>query len=98
MLDIGSIFVGSIHVYEVVVANKGYIDAIFNVIIPPTTFGKCFLFEPNEGLISPGGFQAVNITLTTSKLGDFEEIFEFAIDANPEKFKLIIKLEIQSNI
>lgn len=91
LLDIGSIFVGSSHVYEVVVANKGYIDAIFNVVVPPTGIGKCFQFEPNEGLISPGGYQAVNIVLTASKLGEFDESFEFAIDGNPEKFKLVIR-------
>lgn len=91
VLDIGSVFVGSSHVYEVVVANKGYIDAIFNVVLPPTRIGKCFQFEPNEGLISPGGYQAVNIVLTASKLGEFDETFEFTIDGNPDKFKFVIR-------
>ncbi len=91
VLDIGSIFIGSTHVYEVVMSNKGYIDAIFSVVMPNSTFGKFFSFEPNEGLISPGGFQAISIAICSNRLGDFDETFEFTIDGKPEKYKLIIK-------
>lgn len=89
-LDVGNIFIGSTHVFEVVLANKGFIDAIFSVIIPNTTFGKFFSFEPNEGLISPNSYQAVSITFSSNKLGDFNEIFEFAVDGKLEKYKIII--------
>lgn len=93
ILDVGSIFIGSTHVYEVVMSNKGYIDAIFTVNVSNTQFGKCFQFEPNEGLISPGGYQAINVIFNSSAagLGDFDETFEFAIDGNPDKYKLVIK-------
>jgi hydrocephalus-inducing protein len=91
VLDIGSVFIGSTHVYEVVMANKGFIDAIFSVIMPNTTFGKFFSFEPNEGLISPGGYQAISIAMCSTKLGEFDETFEFTIDGKPEKYKLVIK-------
>ncbi len=72
-------------------ANKGFIDAIYTVYCPNTQFGKCFSFEPNEGLISPGGYQAINVTFSSVKLGDFEETFEFSIDGKPEKCNLVIK-------
>jgi hydrocephalus-inducing protein len=91
-LDVGSIFIGSTHVYEVVLANKGFIDAIYSVNIPSNTqFGKCFSFEPNEGLISPSGYQAISVMFKSDKLGDFNETFEFTIDGKSEKYSLVIQ-------
>jgi hydrocephalus-inducing protein len=75
-------------------SNRGFIDAIYSITIPNTSFGKCFIFEPNESLISPSGFQAIRITFKSNKLGSFKEIFEFAIDGNPVKSPL----EISGNI
>ncbi len=77
-------------------ANKGFIDAIYSVAIPNTQFGKCFTFEPNEGLISPGGFQPISIVFSSSKLGEFDEAFEFTIDGKPEKYQLIIRYLFRS--
>ena len=90
-LDIGSVFIGSTHVYEVVLSNRGFIDAIYNVNLPNTQFAKYFNFEPNEGLISPNGYQAINITLTCDQLGDFVEKFDFTIDGKPDKYSMIIQ-------
>ena len=73
-LDVGNIFIGSVHVYEVVLANRGFIDAIYSVAAPGTKFGQFFSFEPNEGLISPSSFQAVSISFGSNKLGDFNEV------------------------
>ena len=89
-LDLGNIFIGSTHIYEVVMSNKGHIDAIFSVTAPGTKFGKCFSFEPNEGLISPNGYQAINVLFCSDKLGEFKEVFEFIIDGKPERHKLLI--------
>lgn len=72
-------------------SNKGYIDAIYTINIPNTQFGKCFQFEPNESLISPGGYQAINVVFLANKLGDFDETFDIMIDGKPEKYKLVIK-------
>ena len=97
-LDVGSVFIGSTHVYEVVVSNRGFIDAIFSVAAATSSssgvnssFAKCFAFEPNEGLISPGGFQAISVVFRSDKLGDFNETFELAVDGKPEKYKLVIQ-------
>jgi hydrocephalus-inducing protein len=89
-LEIGNVFIGSTHVFEVVLANKGFIDAIYSVNIPNTAFGKFFSFEPNEGLISPNSYQAVSISFGSNKLGDFSEVFEFAVDGKLEKYKMTI--------
>jgi hydrocephalus-inducing protein len=90
-LDAGCIFIGSTHTYEVFMANKGFIDAIYSVNIPKTKFGKYFNFDPNEGLISPNGYQSINVTFRSDILGDFEETFEFTIDGKPDKYKLEIR-------
>lgn len=72
-------------------SNKGFIDAIYSINIPNTTFGKCFSFEPNEGLISPNGYQAINVTFSSGTLGNFNEVFEFTIDGKPDKYKFIVR-------
>ncbi|XP_077982980.1 hydrocephalus-inducing protein homolog isoform X2 [Glandiceps talaboti] len=87
-LDLGNIFVGSTHTYEVVLANKGDIDAIYNLIPSKTTFGPKFNFNPSEGIVLPGGHQAIQITFCSPLLGDFDEDFYFSVDGSPLKLKL----------
>ncbi|XP_074644164.1 hydrocephalus-inducing protein homolog [Tubulanus polymorphus] len=87
-LDMGNVFVNSMHTYEVVLANKGDIDAIFNVIIPKTIFGPKFSFNPPEGIVMPEGHQAILVTFSSEILGDFEEEFEFQIDGAPQRSKV----------
>ena len=72
-------------------SNRGFIDAIYSIGIPNSGFGKCFMFEPSESLISPNGFQAIRITFKSNKLGNFRETFDFTIDGNPEKCPLVIR-------
>jgi hydrocephalus-inducing protein len=73
------------------VANKGYIDAIFTLSTAASSqMSKCFTFEPNEGLISPGGYQAISIQLVCDRLGSFSEPIELSVDGKPEKCKLIM--------
>ena len=87
-LDMGNIFVNSTHTYEVVLANKGDIDAIFSLIPTNTVFGPCFHFNPSEGIVMPEGHQAIQITFSSAVLGDFKEEFQFQIDGASEKLKL----------
>ena len=87
-LDLGNIFVGSSHTYEVVLANKGDIDAIFTLVPSQTLFGPKFNFNPSEGIVMPDGHQAIQIVFKSPILGDFKEDFFFEIDGHPEKLKL----------
>ncbi|XP_008833211.1 hydrocephalus-inducing protein homolog [Nannospalax galili] len=91
LLDIGKVFIGSTHCYEAILCNKGSIDALFNMIPPTSALGACFVFDPKEGIIGPGGVQAVQISFSSDILGHFEE--EFLIDVNraPEPVKLTIR-------
>ncbi|XP_057569314.1 hydrocephalus-inducing protein homolog [Hippopotamus amphibius kiboko] len=91
LLDIGKIFVGSVHCYEAVLSNKGSIDALFNVIPPTSAVGACFVFSPKEGIIEPSGVQAVQISFSSSILGHFEEEFLVNVNGSPEPVKLTIR-------
>lgn len=87
-LDMGNIFIGSVHTYEIILANKGQIDAIYTVLPKHTIFGPCFKFNPSEGFVSPGGHQAIQMTFTSPYLGDFEEDYFFQVDGAPEQLKI----------
>ncbi|CAM5150043.1 unnamed protein product [Eretmochelys imbricata] len=90
-LDIGKVFVGSTHSYEAILYNKGAIDALFNLIPPSTALGACFTFDPKEGIILPGGLQAIQISFSSTILGEFTEEFKFSVNGAPEPVILTIR-------
>ncbi|KAL3860158.1 hypothetical protein ACJMK2_010318 [Sinanodonta woodiana] len=87
-LDMGNIFIGSTHMYEIVMVNKGDIDAIYSVMPQTSVFGPCFQFNPAEGIVMPGGHQAIQVTFSSPYLGDFSEDFYFQVDGSPEQLKI----------
>ncbi|XP_025115052.1 hydrocephalus-inducing protein-like isoform X4 [Pomacea canaliculata] len=91
VLDMGIIFIGSKHSYEIVLANKGDIDAIYSVLPNSSLFGPCFSFNPAEGIVMPGGHQAIQIAFSSSHLGDFSEEFSFQVDGLPDNLKVTLK-------
>ncbi|XP_061450040.1 hydrocephalus-inducing protein homolog isoform X1 [Rhineura floridana] len=90
-LDVGKIFVGSAHSYEAILSNKGAIDALFNLMWPSTALGSCFTFQPSEGIIEPGGHQAIQITFSSTILGHFYEEFRFNVNGSPQPVSLVIR-------
>ncbi|KAG5849416.1 hypothetical protein ANANG_G00110170 [Anguilla anguilla] len=50
----GNIFIGSRHTYEVLLSNKGLIDAPFRLVPPGSALGRCFSFSPSEGTVPRG--------------------------------------------
>lgn len=87
-LDMGNIFIGSKHYYEIILINKGDIDAIYSVMPTKTIFGPCFSFNPAEGIVMPGGHQAIQISFSSPYLGDFLEEFAFQVDGQPQQLKV----------
>ncbi|KAH0619415.1 hypothetical protein JD844_000028 [Phrynosoma platyrhinos] len=90
-LDVGKIFVGSSHSYEAILSNEGAIDALFNLTWPATALGSCFAFQPSEGIIAPGGHQAVHITFSSTILGHFCEEFKVNVNGAPQPVNLVIR-------
>ncbi|NWV04318.1 HYDIN protein, partial [Ptilonorhynchus violaceus] len=72
-LNLAHIFINSPHIYEVKLFNKGPIDAPFSLTPPSTDVGSCFKFEPQEGIIAPGGCQAIKIFFKCDIVGCFVE-------------------------
>ncbi|XP_062403912.1 hydrocephalus-inducing protein homolog [Sardina pilchardus] len=83
LLDMGNIFIGSKHSYEVLLTNKGLIAASYRVLDASSALGLCFSFSPVTGRIPPGDCHALEVTFSSSTLGAFSEDFYFAVEGNP---------------
>ncbi|NXW03107.1 HYDIN protein, partial [Fregetta grallaria] len=90
-LDIGKVFVGSAHSYEAILFNKGAIDALFSLVPPVTALGSCFTFLPREGIILPDELQVIQISFSSTILGQFTEEFRFSVNGSPEPVTLTIR-------
>ncbi|NXS93719.1 HYDIN protein, partial [Jacana jacana] len=90
-LDIGKVFVGSAHSYEVILFNKGAINGFFSLVPPATALGSCFTFLPKEGIILPDELQAIQISFSSTILGKFTEEFRFSVNGTPEPVTLTIR-------
>jgi len=91
VVDTGRVFIFSSHSYELVMANVGPIDAIFTLIPPASVLGRCFQFNPSEGILMPGGHQAISVAFSCHIIGDFEEEFSFMIDGSRVPVKVMFK-------
>ncbi|XP_053355859.1 hydrocephalus-inducing protein-like [Clarias gariepinus] len=91
LVDIGNIFVGSKHSYEVLVSNKGLIDAPYSLMPPTTGMGLCFSFSPPEGLVPPGACHVLEVHFSSDKLGTFSEEFCFTVLGNPQPLILTFR-------
>lgn len=60
-LDIQNVFVNSAHAYEVVIENKGDIEAVYSLTPSESLFGPKFTFAPSQGVLSPGQLQAIQV-------------------------------------
>ncbi|XP_053937812.1 hydrocephalus-inducing protein homolog [Cuculus canorus] len=90
-LDIGKVSVESAQTYEMILFNKGAIDAFFSLEPPTTALGSCFTFLPQEGLISPNRLQIIKISFSSTILGEFTEEFRFNVNGSPEPVTLTIR-------
>ncbi|NWW42685.1 HYDIN protein, partial [Pedionomus torquatus] len=90
-LDIGKVFIGSAHSYEVILFNKGAINGLFSLVPPSTALGSCFTFLPDDGIILPDELQAIQISFSSTILGNFTEEFRFNVNGTPEPVTLTIR-------
>ena len=91
VINTGRVFVFSTHSYELVLVNVGPIDAIFTLIPPTSAHGRCFQFNPAEGILMPGGHQAVSVIFSCQVIGDFDEEFLFQVDGGPTPVKVTFR-------
>ncbi|KFP86785.1 Hydrocephalus-inducing protein, partial [Acanthisitta chloris] len=72
-LDIGDVYIRTAYSYEVILFNKGPLEAAFSLVPPTTAVGSCFTFLPQEGIIAPDGVQAIQISFRSPILGKLKE-------------------------
>lgn len=70
--------------------NKGDIDASYALVPSNTLFGPKFTFNPSSGQLLPDGLQAIQISFSSSTLGNFNEEFLWEVDGSPDPLKLRI--------
>ena len=49
---------------QVILCNKGDIDAVYNLVPSSTQFGSQFTFSPAQGIVMPGGYQAIQVKIS----------------------------------
>nr|XP_019962004.1 PREDICTED: hydrocephalus-inducing protein homolog [Paralichthys olivaceus] len=91
LLDMKNIFIGSKNCFEVLVSNKGLIDAPFKLSCPDTTFGRCFSFSPEEGVVPSGASQIVEVNFCSHILGTFSEDMLLAVTGQPRPLTLTFR-------
>uniref|UniRef100_A0A672ZM34 HYDIN/VesB/CFA65-like Ig-like domain-containing protein n=1 Tax=Sphaeramia orbicularis TaxID=375764 RepID=A0A672ZM34_9TELE len=77
--------------YEVLVSNRGLINAPFSLLSPNTAFGCCFSFSPEEGVVPAGEHRIVKVTFHSRVFGSFSEDLQLRVEGKPEPLTLTFR-------
>ena len=91
VLDIGDVFVNSVHKYELVLENHGDIPAEYALQQAKTPFGPQFVFSPESGCLGVGEKHTMEVTFSSGILGEFSERFVFAMKGSTETLSVHFK-------
>nr|XP_029134421.1 hydrocephalus-inducing protein homolog [Labrus bergylta] len=91
LMDMKNIFIGDKDNYEVLVSNTGLTDAPFHFSSSDTTFGRCFSFSPEEGVVPSGASQIVMVTFHSRVLGTFSEDLLLTVTGQPQPLTLTFR-------
>ncbi|KAK5867885.1 hypothetical protein PBY51_012341 [Eleginops maclovinus] len=91
LMDMINADIGGKDLYEVEMYNKGLIDAPFRMSNPDTTFGRCFSFSPEEGVVPSGAWQIVQVTFQSHILGTFSEDLLLTVTGQPQPLTLTFR-------
>ena len=94
IFDIGDVFINSVQKYEVTISNKGDIPAQWSLIPPTSRLSKKFKFWPSDGLLEIGKSDIISIQFSSDILGEFSEMFNFALQGSEEPLQCIIKGQV----
>ena len=83
-LDTGSVFTKTSHRYEVVLANRGLVPAVFHVRLADTIFSQFIDVQPATGKVAVDGYQALQISINADRLGNFEELITVQVEGAPD--------------
>ncbi|CAM9551896.1 unnamed protein product [Chrysoparadoxa australica] len=82
VMDVGDVFVNSLHSYDLTLINKGDIPATWNLVPPLNPIGSKFSFEPMAGTLGVGESVVVVATFCSDILGEFCEDFQVHLVGN----------------
>lgn len=83
-LEVGDIFVNSLHEYELKMENHGIIPARFEIAMPKSLFGTKFSFVPTSGVIEPASSKDIVVRFESDIIGEFSEWFRWKIEGRKE--------------
>ncbi|KAL1499824.1 hypothetical protein AB1Y20_012509 [Prymnesium parvum] len=90
-LDVGDVYVNSLHRYEVVLENHGEIEAEYSVDENDSMFASKFAFTPTEGTLLAKHQVAVEVNFCSDLLGEFNETFVWKLKGQPAPLPLTLK-------
>ncbi|XP_030613884.1 hydrocephalus-inducing protein homolog isoform X2 [Archocentrus centrarchus] len=90
-LDLKDMFIGEKFRQELWLSNKGPIDAPFRWSSPDSTFGRCFSFSPEEGVVPSGACQIVEVSFRSSILGSFSEVLLLTVAGQPQPLTFTVR-------
>ncbi|KAK2576816.1 hypothetical protein KPH14_005450 [Odynerus spinipes] len=90
-IDVDKIYMYSVHYYEIVAANKGYIPGTLIHKPKPTDFGGLIKIEPSSLTIEPGEYKSYNLCFSSSRKGNFLERIDFIVKESLEIISLHVK-------
>jgi hydrocephalus-inducing protein len=78
VVDMGRVFVGSTHVFEVVARNTSVVEAPFRFVKDElqrhsAAAGRTLTVSPREGVVQAGGFQAFSVVFTSTVFGEVDD-------------------------
>lgn len=76
---------------QVLVSNKGLIEAPFRMCCPDTTFGSYFSVSPEEGVLLPGACQVLQVSFSGGTLGAFCEDLLLRVTGQPQPLTLTFR-------
>ncbi|KAI4504415.1 hypothetical protein M0802_000886 [Mischocyttarus mexicanus] len=90
-IDVDKIYMYSVHYYEIVAANKGYIDGTLIYKSKQTDFGGIININPPSLIIKPGEYKSFNLSFSSNRKGEFLERVDFIVKESLEIISLHIK-------
>jgi hypothetical protein len=93
VLDIGDVFLGSTHKYEMTIYNKGDISCDWHLIEPELPVSG-FSFSPKAGSLEVNQQAKFTVDVSSTVLGEFSENFQFALRGSNEPLVCQIKGQV----
>lgn len=90
-LDIGSIFISTLHTYDIVFENNGDISATVAYLNLPTTFGGKIKCNPPQLKIDPKAFGCFLIEISSKQPGKFIEVLKYNIITSGETVEFVMR-------